>query len=54
MSSNGLLAVLVNRFLGYYLTPRVQVPNIHILTPNLYYNYYYQYPKYLNIGYMDP
>ena len=33
---------------------RVQVPNNHILIPNLYYNYYYQNPKYLNIGYMDP
>ena len=33
---------------------RVQVPNNHILTPNLYYNYYYPNPKYLIIGYMDP
>ena len=33
---------------------RVQVPNNHILTQNLYYNYYYQYDKYLTIGYMDP
>ena len=35
-------------------TPRVQVPNNHILTQNLYYNYYYPNPKYLIIGYMDP
>ena len=32
----------------------VQVPNNHILTQNLYYNYYYPHPKYLIIGYMDP
>ena len=31
----------------------VQVPNKHILTHNLYYNYYYPNPKYLIIGYMD-
>ena len=35
-------------------TLRVQVPNNHILTQNLYYNYYYPKPKYLIIGYMDP
>ena len=35
-------------------TLRVQVPNNHILTPNLCYNYYYPNPKYLIIGYMDP
>ena len=34
-------------------TLRVQVPNNHILTQNLYYNYYYPNPKYLIIGYMD-
>ena len=33
---------------------RVQVPKNHILTQNLYYNYYYPNPKYLVIGYMDP
>ena len=33
---------------------RVQVPNNHILTQNLYYNYYYPNPKYPIIGYMDP
>ena len=33
---------------------RVQVPNNHMLTPNLYYNYYCPNPKYLIIGYMDP
>ena len=33
---------------------RVQVPNIHIPTQNLYYNYYYPNPKYLIIGYLDP
>ena len=38
----------------HLLSLRVQVPNNHILTKNLYYNYYYPNPKYLNIGYMDP
>ena len=33
---------------------RVEVPNNHILTQNLYYNYYYPNPKYIIIGYMDP
>ena len=37
-----------------YSTLRVQVPNNHILTQNLYYNYYYPNPKCLIIGYMDP
>ena len=36
------------------VTLRVQVPNYHVLTQNLYYNYYYPNPKYLTIGYMDP
>ena len=38
------------------LTLRVQVPDNHILTQNLYYNYNYYYPKpkYLIIGYLDP
>ena len=36
------------------LPQRVQVPNNHILTQNLYYNYYCPNPKYLIIGYMDP
>ena len=36
------------------VTLRVQVPNNHILTHNLYYNCYYQNPKYPMIGYMDP
>ena len=36
------------------LTLRVQVPNNHILTQNLYYNYYYPKPKYQIIGYLDP
>ena len=42
--------------LGCYLqlALRVQVPNNHILTQNLYYHYYYPNPKYLIIGYMDP
>ena len=35
-------------------TLRVQVPNNHILTQNLYYNYNYPKPKYLIIGYLDP
>ena len=39
---------------GLGLTQRVQVPNNHILTQTLYYNYYYLKPKYLIIGYMDP
>ena len=33
---------------------RVQVPNNHVLTQNLYYNYYYPQPQYLIIGYFDP
>ena len=33
---------------------RVQVLNNHILTQNLHYKYYYQNPKYLIIGYLDP
>ena len=33
---------------------RVQVPNNHILTQNLYHNSYYPKPKYLIIGHMDP
>ena len=32
---------------------RVQVTNNHMLTQNLYYNYYYPKPKYLTIGYLD-
>ena len=36
------------------LAPRVQVPNNHILTQNLYQNHYYANPKYLILGYMDP
>ena len=39
---------------GHFVTLRVQVPNNHILTQNLYYKYYYPKPKYLIIGYMDP
>ena len=30
------------------------MPNNHIPTQNLYYNYYYPKPKYLIIGYMEP
>ena len=41
-------------FGGRGLTLRVQVPNNHVLTQNLYYNSYYPNPKYLIIGYMDP
>ena len=33
---------------------RVQVPNNHIRTQNLYYNYYCPKPKYLIVGYLDP
>ena len=32
----------------------LQYLNNHILTQNLYYNYYYPNPKYLIIAYMDP
>ena len=35
-------------------TLRVQVPNNHILTQNLYYNHYYPKPKYQIIGYLNP
>ena len=38
----------------FNITLRVHVPNNHILTQNLYYNYYYPKPKYPIIGYMDP
>ena len=41
------------RAAGRLITPRVQVPNKHILTQNLYYNYYDPKRKYLIIGYMD-
>ena len=34
------------------LTLRVQVPNNHIPTQNLYYKYYYLKPKYQIIGYI--
>ena len=37
-----------------YSSLRVQVPNSHILTQDLYYNYQYQNPKYPIIGYMEP
>ena len=33
---------------------RVQVPNTHIFTQRLYYNYYYPKPKYLINRYLDP
>ena len=39
---------------GALVSLRVQVRNDHILTQNLYYNYYYLIPKYLLIGYLDP
>ena len=32
----------------------IQVPNIHILTRNLRFNYHYPKTKYLIIGYLDP
>ena len=35
-------------------TLRVQLPNNHILTRNLQYNYYYTKPKYLLLGNLDP
>ena len=41
--------------IGYsIITLKVQVPYNHILTRNLYYNYYCPNPKYQIIGYMDP
>ena len=46
--------VSLSLVLSFFRTLRVQVPNNHILTQNLYYNYYYSNPKYLIIGYMDP
>ena len=36
------------------ITLRVQVPNTHMLTQNLYYNYYYPNPRYVIIWYLDP
>ena len=33
---------------------RVQVPNNHVLTQNVYYDYYYPKPRYLIIEYLDP
>ena len=45
---------VVPEFSGYTVPLRVQVPNNHILTQNLYYNYYYPKPKYLSIEYLDP
>ena len=49
-----MVGILVCCIPGNYHTLRVQVPNNHILTQNLYYNYYYPKPKYLIIGYLDP
>ena len=43
-----------HKYCGHLLSLRVQVSNNHILPQNLYYNYYYPNPKYLNIGYLDP
>ena len=52
------VAIIMGLGLLFYIllefTLRVQVPNRHILTQNLYYNYYYPEPKYLIIGYLDP
>ena len=39
---------------GAYVSLRVQVPNNHLLTQNLYYNHYYPKTKYLIVGYLDP
>ena len=39
--------------LGAGAALEVQVPNHHILTPNLHYNYYYPKSKYLIIGYLE-
>ena len=49
---DGALGKKENLSLGQ--TVRVQVLNIHILHPKLYYYYYYPKPKYLIIGYLDP
>ena len=43
----GLLAM------HFSIPQRVQVPNNHILTQNLYYTPYYPTRKYLIIGYLD-
>ena len=40
--------------LGLRLSLSVQVPNNHILTQHLYYNYCYPRPQYLIIGYLNP
>ena len=37
-----------------YVTLRVQVPNNHILTQNLYYNHYYPKPKVPNYWVLGP
>ena len=48
-------AEVLKTLLVIHSSPRVQVPNNHALTQNLYYyNYYYPDPRYLIIGYMDP
>ena len=41
-------------FIILIITLRVQVPNNHILTQNLYYTYNHPKPKYLIIGYLGP
>ena len=53
-----MVSMLNDKFFGPWLALhvplRVQVPNNHIPTPNLYHNYYYPKPKYPIIGYLDP
>ena len=39
---------LGSRVQGFGFTLRVQVPNIHILTQNLYDDYYYQNPNFIS------
>ena len=42
------------RCVSFGVQGSLKVSSTHILTANLYYNYYYQNPKYLIIGYVDP
>ena len=53
-SCTGARSPLLASAVKMNVTLRVQVPNNHILTQNLYYNYNYSKPKYLIIGYLDP
>ena len=63
IEAQNLFNIIVSRFLVFNMVQNtsnkpdfklVQVPNIYILTQNLYYNYYYPKPKYPIFGYLDP